>query len=92
MKNNLHITASFDQPELLEDMVEELAYRSSHNQDVNSLKEAIETSTTETYVSGTVELSLDEEHIKMPFITCFIFTCIKENNEAYKMSWALSFN
>jgi hypothetical protein len=94
MKKALHITATLDQPALLEDMVEKLAYRRydfgySQTTIPPSLK-AIESSSTETYVSGTVGVLDNEDIINMPFITCFLFTCIKEKDESYKLAWSAS--
>jgi hypothetical protein len=94
MKKALHITATLDQPGLLEDMVEKLAYRHydfGYSQTtVPPLLKAIETSSTETYVSGTVAVLDNEERINMPFITCFLFTCIKEKDRSYKLAWGAS--
>ena len=63
MKQNLHISASFDQPELVQNLVERLAYRRyelgfSKQLMPRGLK-AIETSSTETYVSGTMAIDAD---------------------------------
>jgi hypothetical protein len=96
MKKHLHITASFDQPEFLQNLVEKLAYR-RYETGYGNVKmprglRALETSSTETYVSGTVGLNTEneEEQINMPFITCFLFTCIKGKNEPYQMNWSTS--
>ncbi len=100
MKQALHITAAFDQPEFVQNLVEQLAYR---RYDLGFGKEklphgwiALETSSTETYVSGTLALDLSghnknrEEHIRMPFITNFLFTCIKGEKEPYQLIWSSS--
>jgi hypothetical protein len=100
MKPFLHISAAFDQPEFLQNLVEQLAYR---RYDMGYGKEklpqgwtALETSSTETYVSGTMALDFtgntetNEEHINMPFITCFLFTCIKGEKEPYQLIWSSS--
>lgn len=95
MKKVLKISAALDQPELLENMVEKLAYR---HYDIGFSKEkmpkgweADETSSTEAYVSGTVEFNYnDTEQIRMPFITCFIFTCSHGEKEPYKLNWSMS--
>ncbi|HWC54208.1 MAG TPA: hypothetical protein VG676_11540 [Chitinophagaceae bacterium] len=95
MKKVLKISAALDQPELLESMVEKLAYR---RYDIGFSKEkmpkgleADETSTTEAYVSGTVEFSYNKkEQIRFPFITCFIFTCAHGKKEPYKLNWSMS--
>lgn len=96
MKKALHITAMLDQPGLLEDMVEKLAHRRydtgySHAA-VPSFFKAVETSTTETYVSGAVGLADNDETINMPFITRFLFTCTKGKGGDYKLGWVTSLN
>jgi len=94
MKKQLQITATFDKPDLLEDMVEKLAYRRTEsgfsNTPVSKESKAIDTSSTETYVSGTVALEDNKEIINMPFITCFLFTCIKDKEQAYNLEWSFS--
>jgi hypothetical protein len=98
MNNALQITAAFDQPDLLENLVEKLAER---RYDIGYSKElvpqdwqAIETSTTEAYVNGTLAFTgamLNEDIIiNMPFITCFLFTCIKGKEDSYKLAWSTS--
>lgn len=97
MKKRLHISAAFDQPELLQNLVERLAYRRyelgySKLAVPNGLK-AIETSSTEAYVSGNVGIDVgNTESINMPFITNFLFTCIKGNSEPYQLIWSSSLN
>lgn len=102
MKQQLHISAAFDQPEFLQNLVERLAYRRVDsgygNEKVPRGFKAIETSTTETYVSGTIAIDFPadtetgEERINMPFITCFLFTCIKGKSEPYELIWSSSMN
>ena len=94
MKKSLYISTSFDQPELLEDLVEKLAGR---RYDIGFAKEkmpvnfqALETSSTETYVSGTISFSENNENFNVPFITSFLFTCIKGTQDDYKLTWAAS--
>ena len=94
MKKTLHISASIDQPELLENMVEKLAYR---RYNIGYGKEkmpkgwvANETSTTEAYINGTVEFKYKKEKIRIPFITSFLFTCAHGNQEPYKLNWSMS--
>ena len=62
MKKNLHISASFDQPEFVQNLVERLAYRrydqGFSKQLVPRGLKAIETSSTETYVSGTIAIDM----------------------------------
>ena len=94
MKKSFHITATIDQPGFLEDMVEKLAYRRNDigygKQIMPDNREALETSSTEAYVSGNMEIDSADEHIYMPFITSFLFTCIKGKDGVYKMEWGAS--
>lgn len=94
MNKELHISTTFDQPGLLENMIEKLADRRYDigyiNEKMPLNQQALETSSTETYVSGTVALESDGETINMPFITRFLFTCVKGKNDAYKLAWGTS--
>ena len=97
MKKHLHISAAFDQPELVQNLVERLAYRRYElgygTQLMPRGLKALETSSTETYVSGTMAIDADNnEIINMPFITCFLFTCIKGESEPYQLIWSSSLN
>ena len=97
MKKNLYITASFDKPELVEIIAEELAsrrYDSGYAEaSVPEKWQAIETSTVETYVTGNMQIFFDDAcRIRMPFITCFLFSCTKEKNDPYKLDWSISFS
>lgn len=96
MKQQFHISAQFDQPAFVQDLVERLAYRRN---EIGFSKEvmprglkAVETSSTETYVSGTLAINFEngEEPINMPFITSFLFTCIKGKTEPYQLIWSSS--
>ena len=98
MNQVLQITAILDQPELLESLVEKLA---SRRYDIGYSREAVpqdwqavETSSTETYVSGTLSLSgsmnNDDASINMPFITSMLFTCIKGKENDYRLLWSSS--
>ena len=98
MNKSLHITAILDQPDLLENMVEKLASRrydiGYSSQPVPQDWEALETSSTETYVSGTLSFSgssnKDEAASSIPFITSMLFTCIKGKEESYRLLWSSS--
>jgi hypothetical protein len=95
MKKTLRINASIDQPELLENMVEKLAYR-RYNIGYGKEKmpkgwEANETSTTEAYINGTIELNYKRTgKFRIPFITSFLFTCAHGQKEPYKLNWSMS--
>jgi hypothetical protein len=99
MNNFTNITATLDQPDLLENLVEKLATRrydiGYSNETVPQNWEAVETSSTETYVSGTLSFSgsddNDDAMVNVPFITSMLFTCIKGKEEdCYKLSWSSS--
>lgn len=92
MKNNLHISASFDRPELLVYMVEKLTRRSdvTHKLIRTGTWEELDTSSVESYVTGTMDIEWEEGKIKMPFISIFLFSCTKEKSNPYKMNWSMS--
>ena len=94
MKKTLHIKAIIDHPGFLEDIVEKLAYR--HYEKISSKtnlpfnREVLETSSTETYVSGTMAIEDGGQEINMPFITRFLFTCTKVDKDVYSLEWGIS--
>lgn len=100
MKQTLYISASFDQPEFLQDLVERLADRRYEtgfiSQTIPAKHNSFESSTIETYVSGVIGINIPvdtetgEERINMPFTTSFLFTCIKGKQKNFKMEWLLS--
>ena len=94
MKNSLQIIAIIDQPELLEDKIEQLAYRHHDTgygmQNIRANRIALETSSIETHISGNVVMNNPDEQISMRFITCFVFTCLKRKGSVYKLEWSSS--
>lgn len=95
MKKDLHLTASVDKPELLENIIEKLATRRYDmgygKATVPKTWQALETSSVETYLSGRVEFDYNEtQRIRIPYITCFLFSCTKAKNGPYELSWAIS--
>lgn len=93
MKKTLHIKATIDEQAFLEDMVEKLALRHNYTGAVKQKRlgnNEIETSSTETYVSGTLAIGTSDETINVPFITSFLFTCIKESEDTYNLEWGIS--
>ena len=96
-KNNnptLAITASLYEESILENLVEELAYRRTDigysRAMVPTSHKALETSSIEAHVSGEMNISTENDSLNMPFITCFLFTCIKTKGKDYKFSWVNS--
>ena len=91
MKKTLRIKATIDEEAFLEDMVEKLALRHNYTGIKKSGGiDALETSSTETYVSGTMAIETKNTQINMPFITSFLFTCIKESKDTYSLEWGVS--
>ena len=93
MKKTLHIKATIDEESFLEDMVEKLALRHNYTGLGGAMpgnEDSVETSSTETYVSGTIAIETADEQINIPFVTSFLFTCIKENEDTYSLEWGLS--
>ena len=94
MKNSLQITAIIDQPGLLEDKIEQLAYRHHDTgygiQNIPANGIALGTSSIETHVTGNVVMNNRDQQISMPFLTCFVFTCIKGKGSPYMLEWSSS--
>jgi hypothetical protein len=98
MNNLLDITAALDQPALLENLVEKLASRRYDigycKQDVPKNWQAVEVASAEVYTSGTLSfpviMETDESSIHMPFITSMLFTCIKGEDDRYRLLWSSS--
>lgn len=95
MKKDLHLTASVDKPEVLENIIEQLA---SRRYDIGYAKvavpaswKALDTSSVEAYMSGRVEFDYNETHrIRLPYITGFLFSCIKGKTDPYDLKWSIS--
>ena len=92
MKKTLRIKATIDEEAFLEDMVEKLALRHNYTgiEKKSGVNDALETSSTETYVSGTMAIETKDQQINMPFITSFLFTCIQESKDTYSLEWGIS--
>ena len=94
MKQTLHIKTMIDEEAFLEDMIEKLAIRHSYTDEkklaIPGINDAVETSSTETYISGTMAIETLNEKINMPFITSFLFTCIKLSKDTYSLEWGIS--
>ena len=93
MKNSLQIIAIIDHPGLLEDKIEQLAYRHhdpGYGVQIPANRIALETSSVETHVSGNVVINNPDVQISTRFITCFVFTCIKGKGSPYMLEWSSS--
>ena len=93
-QTTLSITASLYEESILENLVEELAYRRIDIGYSRALvpagHKALETSSIEAHVSGEMSITTDNDSLHMPFVTCFLFTCIKTKGKDYKFSWVNS--
>lgn len=97
MKKDFHISTLVDEPALLENLVEKLASRHTsmiHPQEmVTSDLETVDTASTQTFVSGTLQIEQGDGQeallIKTPFITQFYFTCIRESEDEYGLEWSM---
>ena len=94
MTQPLHISASFDRPELIAKIVETLAVRRYddryENETLPKEWEGLYSSTVESFVSGTMALEHDDQKTNMPFTSSFLFVCTRKKNEKYKLCWSLS--
>jgi hypothetical protein len=94
MITSLAISTSLYDADLLTNIVEKLACRRNDNPvypaalEPNS--EAIGTSSLEAFVSGTADISYGPDFLKMPFTTCFLFTCIRAKGQHYKLTFSSS--
>ncbi|HYM94637.1 MAG TPA: hypothetical protein VET23_10890 [Chitinophagaceae bacterium] len=92
--SELSVTTSLFEPSLLQNLVEKLADLHVDNgfslEEVQDGWEAIDTSTIEAYINGDNSLSVQSEMMNIPFVTCFLFTCIKTKGEEYKLCWSHS--
>jgi hypothetical protein len=95
MKNSsIGIVANLVQPTMLRNLVEKLADR---RYDIGYSCEkmqpgwqAIETSSIEAHVSVNTNISTETDLIRMNFVTCFLFTCIKAKRQDYHLTWVNS--
>lgn len=87
------VNARLEEPDGLERLVEKLAQRDQY--DINpewqiSKWEPMITSSLEGYALGDLALTTDNKLINSLFDTCFLFTCTRERERNYKVSWVCS--
>ncbi len=86
-------TRFFERPSLTK-LVERLACRNyncdHHFNEMPAGSASIETSSVEVLANGDTFLSNLSEEVRMPFITCFLFTCVRTKNDLYRVTWASS--
>ncbi len=95
MKQKLHLSATVENPGMLESIVELLAVRRNDHQFVqkNAAKswQAIESSSVESYISGTIEIAGKRlRTVHLPFLSSFLFSCTREKDLPYQMRWCCS--
>jgi hypothetical protein len=94
MKSMINISATVDKPELLESLVAKLAIRRGDHwierEPDSSLYEVFETSTTQTFISGTMMFNEGYELLHIPFTTPFIFSCNRDSEGNYKVACSQS--
>jgi hypothetical protein len=90
----LAAAVKIDEMDFLEELIKDLAdrrYETGYcNQPVPQGWSAMDTSSLEAYVSGTIALADGDDHFAMPFVTCFMFTCTKVEDSGYDLSWISS--
>ncbi len=98
MKKEFHISTWVNEPALLENLVEQLAtqpirrYRPAEK--LTTDLKSVETASTHTYVSGTLQMEQGDGReailLKPSFVTQFYFTCLRESEDEYRLQWAVS--
>lgn len=89
----LSLTSTIDELCLLQEIVEKLAQRRvdlGYGRQAVPAGHAVETSSLEAYVSGNVVLNVNDEMMSIPYATCFLFTCSKNNDKGYSLAWSQS--
>ena len=90
----LSITTTMQDASALQLLVETLA-QSKAKPDLNFEElqpgwRTIARSSVEVYVSGNINLSHQKDAINIPYITSFFFTCTKELESQYGLTWSNS--
>ena len=88
------ITASFLEPYLLQDFVEQLAdlhFEIEYNKEgVHKGWQNITTSTVEAHVNVEINFAKRPDGMNISYVTIFLFTCVKENGSQFKLCWSNS--
>ena|SRR5438477_6410951 len=89
--NKCPVVVTIDEIPLLKNIVEKLAHRRYEIgfslQPVPNGWVAVDPSSVEAYVSGSIELANDNEPISLAYTTCFAFTCLKTARGMNKLCW-----
>ena len=94
MISSLAISTTLYDAALLTNIVEKLARRRNDREVPGEIVEpgwqTIGSSSLEAFVSGTADISNGSDFFKMPFTTCFLFTCIRAKDQEYDLTWSSS--
>lgn len=95
MKKDLHLSTSVDHPGMMESIIEKLATRHYNLNYANTIVapswKTIDTSSVESYISGSIEFDYNEtQRIRVPYITSFLFSCTTQKKNEYELSWSVS--
>ena len=92
--SHLTISAKLHKPGILKNMVEVLADKRIDvgycHEKVQPGWQAVDTSSSEAFVSGDLNITSELEHIYSTFLTNFYFTCTKDKGAPYKLLWISS--
>lgn len=92
--STIAVKTSFFEPTMLKTMIEKLANRRRDMgyglEKVQPGWHSLETSSIGAQVSGIIQFSSQNRITNMPFVTSFVFTCIKRKREEYMLTWASS--
>lgn len=85
------VAATFDDPVFMKYMAEKLSARRCHyglsSETVPDGWTALDTSSVEAFVNGTMHITCGSETFQVPFVKCFLFTCCREIEGEYKLSF-----
>ena len=98
MKQNYRISVNLNDQANLKNLVENLAScytdRGYSKVTLPGTWKAVEISSTQAFVMGSfkVHTKADNTEMKlnMPFLSSFLFTCIKENSGLFNLEWSVS--
>ena len=87
----LAVSITIDEIPLLKNLVEKLAHRRYDigyaDEPVPEGWKAVETSSIEAYISGSLDLLNREDELSLAYTTCFTFTCIKAAGGDNTLTW-----
>jgi hypothetical protein len=88
------VTASIDEMMFLEELIKHMAdtmpEKQINKEHIQLGWESIGTSSIEAYVSGNVMISADGKPARVPYMGCFLFTCVKECRGKYTLEGSFS--